>query len=97
MENPKSNYTEDFLLEAQKGIVANKKEILEGDICGCIVCLETFSPTQIPEWVIEIDENAETAVCPKCEMDCVLSSKYPVRDEKFLQAMHNYFISDHQF
>jgi len=97
MENKEPNYTEDFLLEAHKSIVSNKSEILAGEICGCIVCLATFPPSQIPEWVTEPDGIGETAVCPKCEMDCVLSSKFPVTDEKFLQKMHNYFISDQQF
>lgn len=91
------NYIEDFLMKAHKDILANKLDVVNSTICGCIVCLETFSPTQISEWVIEPNKKDETAVCPKCKMDCVLGSKYPITDKSFLQAMHNYFISDQQF
>lgn len=97
MENTGMNYTEDFLLKAHENISSNKLEILNSTICGCIVCLATFPSTQISEWVIEPNKKDETAVCPKCKMDCILSSKYPVTDKRFLQAMHNYFISDQQF
>ena len=96
-QNKKSKYPEQFLLEAHKGILANKTEILKSKVCGCIVCLEIFTPSKISEWVIESDTNEETAVCPKCKMDCVLSSEFPVEDKVFLKEMHNYFISSQTF
>jgi len=96
-QNEKSKYTEQFLLEAYKGVLANKTEILKSKVCGCIVCLEVFTPLKISEWVVESDGNEETAVCPKCKMDCVLSSEFPVENKVFLKEMHSYFISNQTF
>lgn len=96
MENtPK--YTVDFLKNAHKHIVNNKTEIQGGDLCGCMVCLATFKPDEIPEFVLESNLKTETAVCPKCQMDCVLSSEFPVDDPQFLEEMHSYFITNKQY
>ena len=39
------------------------------------------------ESIMESNLKTETAVCPKCQMDCVLSSEFPVNDPQFLEEM----------
>ncbi|SFI05558.1 hypothetical protein [Halpernia frigidisoli] len=90
-------YTVDFLKNAHQHISSNKKEILDGNLCGCMVCLATFAPAEIPEFVLEPNLKTETAVCPKCQMDCVLSSEFPVDDPQFLEEMHQYYITNKQY
>jgi hypothetical protein len=90
MNSNKSNYSKDFLERSHKGCFCNKEEILQGELCGCFFCCEISLPTEITEWIIEKDNLGETAVCPKCTMDSVLSSKYPISDENFLKQMHEY-------
>jgi hypothetical protein len=64
-----------------------KKELLDSQICGCFYCEKTFYPIEIIEWIKETDSN-ETAMCPKCGIDSVLSEKYPILDKTFLSEMN---------
>ena len=50
----------------------NRKELLASDICGCFYCLETFSPKEIKDWII--DSENDTALCPYCGIDSVIGS-----------------------
>ena len=40
---------------------------------GCFHCLEIFPAHQIREWTdLDNEEDKQTALCPKCEVDSVL-------------------------
>lgn len=80
-------YSKEFLKISHKGSFKNKKELLDSKICGCIYCENTFSPKEIIEWIIEADKN-ETAICPKCGIDSLLSENYPILDKIFLSEMN---------
>jgi hypothetical protein len=85
-----NKYDNDYLEFAHKSSSSHKIEILAANLCGCFYCKQTFLPNEIEEWLEEI--IGETAICPKCGIDSVLSSKFPVSDKLFLAAMHkNYF------
>lgn len=87
--NPLENkYSKDFLEQAHKSSAAHKAEILAGSICGCFYCEQTFLQTEIEDWIAEDHENGETAICPKCGIDAVLSDQFPVSDKYFLKAMN---------
>lgn len=83
-----SKYTTDFLRQAHKSSSCHKQEIIESDLCGCFYCLETYKPSNIVEWIKENDNRGESAICPKCGIDSVLSSKFPVKDQEFLKEMN---------
>ncbi len=85
-----SKYEIDFLKLAHKGCSRHKKEIIETELCGCFYCMETFSPKEILDWIEENDYE-ETALCAKCGIDSVLSSKWPIKDPKFLKEMNDYW------
>jgi len=84
------HYTTKFLKLAHKSTFGGKSEIIAGDLCGCFDCKATFNPSEIMDWIEEPDKR-ETAACPKCGTDSVLSSKWPVDDPEFLKAMHSYW------
>lgn len=58
-------------------------------MCGCFFCEETFSPTEITEWI----DKADTALCPKCGINSVIgdASGLPVSGPTFLREMHDYW------
>ncbi|MNS30646.1 hypothetical protein D3C72_626820 [compost metagenome] len=81
-------YTNDFLEQAHIGSYFHKDEILLSDLCGCFCCEQTFLPSEITEWIEENLGIGETAICPKCGIDSVLSSRFPIKDKEFLTAMN---------
>lgn len=84
-----SKYSREFLEHAHVDCSSHKNEILSSRLCGCFYCEQTFLPSEIEEWIEENIANGETAICPKCGIDSVLSSKYPVDDKDFLNEMNN--------
>lgn len=81
-----SDYTKEYLELAHKNSFCNQADVLADSLCGCFYCNSTFLPTDIIEWIIE--ENGETAICPNCNVDSVLSSKWPVTNPLFLKDMN---------
>lgn len=49
---------------------ANRAELEESELCGCIACERIYSPTEITSWV----RPGETAQCPHCGFDAVVGS-----------------------
>lgn len=82
-------YTNTFLEEAHKHCSSHRNEILSSDRCGCFYCLQVFSPSEIEEWIEEDIKGGETAICPKCGIDSVLGSKFPIEDKQFLEEMNS--------
>lgn len=83
-----AKYTEDFLTIAHRGSIRHIKEIQDSKLCGCFCCCLTFLPTEIEQWIKDgTEESDQTAICPKCNIDSVLSDNYPVNDKIFLQEM----------
>lgn len=90
MNASSSKYGTDFLLAAHTKSKSHKAELVDSEICGCFYCEETFLPTEIIEWIME-RSGKETALCPKCEIDAVLGSEFPVTDKEFLREMNKYW------
>jgi hypothetical protein len=82
-------YNEEYLELAHDGCTSHKEEILTSSLCGCFYCEQLFSPNEIEEWIEE--KLGETAICPKCGIDSVLGSKFPIKDSEFLKRMNNYY------
>ena len=89
MEHTTDKYNNDYLELSHKSSSSHKTEILTANLCGCFYCEQTFLPNEIEEW---IEENiGETAICPKCGIDSVLSSKFPIKDKLFFKKMNKYW------
>ncbi len=82
-------YSRDFLVQAHTGSSLHKEEVMASNLCGCFYCEQTFPPTEIEEWIDESQAKGETAICPKCGIDSVLSSSFPITDKQFLTEMHS--------
>ena len=67
----------------------HKASLLKDTKCGCFFCLKIFSPTEIEEW---IDDVEGTAICPYCGIDSIIgeSSGYPITTG-FLSEMNKYW------
>ena len=61
---------------------------MSSKLCGCFYCERNFKPTEIEEWIDKNIQTGETAICPKCGIDSVLSSKFPIGDKLFLSEMN---------
>lgn len=90
MNHKLPKYSYDFLLEAHKKSSSHKEKILSDKLCACFCCEKTFLPIEIIEW-IEEPKGGETAVCPKCGIDSVLGSEFPIQDKDFLDEMNKYW------
>ena len=64
--------------------LGNRRLLLQGGPCGCFHCRRTFEASEITQWV---DPNGETALCPHCGTDAVLSAKADPIDPTFLRRM----------
>lgn len=76
-------YSKAYLENVHKASSSHRAEMEHSSLCACFYCLTTFTPTEIAEWIDE-PNGGETAICPKCGIDSVLSSKYPIADPIFL-------------
>jgi hypothetical protein len=88
MKSTNSKYDREFLELAHKSCSSHKEEILASNLCGCFYCEQTFEPKEIEEWIEENIAKGETAICPKCGIDSVLSSNFPISDKQFLIEMN---------
>ena len=91
MKTDSNNYTEIFIENSHKGCSLNKEELMQSQKCGCFYCEQVYSPSEITEWIDENYANGESAVCPKCGIDSVLSEKYPIEDADYLKTMNHYW------
>jgi len=44
------------------------------ELCGCFYCLAMFPPSQVSEWIDEVDDIGTTAMCPKRGIDSVIGA-----------------------
>lgn len=91
MKEKTKKYDREFIEKAHKDCSGHKDEILASKLCGCFCCERTFSSSEIEEWIEVNFSDGETAICPKCGIDSVLSSKYPIEDKQFLHEMNNFW------
>ncbi len=86
-------YLSDYLIEAHKSSTSNKKVLQSSETCCCFYCLHVYAPSEVIAW---IDEDGETALCPKCGVDAVIGSAsgLPISESHFVEDMHKkYFLN----
>lgn len=59
----------------------NREAIRPGVQCGCYFCLTVFDGGTVKEWA----DGGETALCPRCGIDAVLSGE---TDIDVLSTLH---------
>ncbi len=88
MKSAQNKYNREFLELAHNSCSSHRDEIMSSKLCGCFYCERTFKPAEIEEWIDENIQTGETAICPKCGIDSVLSSRFPIDDKYFLSEMN---------
>lgn len=95
LNHPQDSYDE--LMNAHAASIYNRGALEHDEQCGCFYCLNVFSSSEISEWCPEGKGHADTALCPNCGVDSVISERsgFPLTDT-FLKSMHDFwFASDH--
>jgi hypothetical protein len=89
-----SEASKEPIVAAHEHCSHHRDEIIASEQCGCFYCLSVFSPSEITDWVDEIDDVGTTAICPHCEIDSVIGScsGYPITRE-FLSVMHKHWFA----
>jgi hypothetical protein len=64
--------------------IGNRPLLSLGGPCGCFYCLRTFDASEIGK---RVGADGETALCPYCCIDAVLSAKADPIDPRFLRRM----------
>lgn len=79
------------LIKLHKCATYNRKDLEVADACGCFYCKNIFYPGDITEWT----DKGQTAICPKCGVDSVISNKknYKVTKED-LEILNKYYFPD---
>jgi hypothetical protein len=75
---------EPLLETAHRQSLRNRPLLSSGGACGCFYCLKTFDASEVVRWV----HDDWTALCPRCGIDAVLSSKVCSITPAFLHSMH---------
>lgn len=62
----------------------NRRFMVSGAGCRCFHCLHAFAAEQVTQWV----DNGETALCPNCGVDAVLSGQADCLSEELIGELH---------
>ena len=74
------------VVDAHDRCANHRIEMEASEIAGCFYCCETYSPSEIDEWI----DGGTTAMCPRCGIDSVIgdASGFPIGDKAFLSKMN---------
>lgn len=79
------------IIELHKECTYNKDELMRieslGMDCSCFYCGKRFNPKEIKEWT----DKGQTAICPHCGIDSVITSC--IQDED-LEMLHKYYFEE---
>ena len=80
-------------IAAHKRSSIHRETLLLSEFCGCFHCCEIYSPKLIDEWVDEDEAGiGQTAMCPKCGIDSVISVSGNVAESTdLLKRMQQYW------
>ena len=77
------------LTRAHRNSMSNRTYMEASTRCGCFYCLSTFYAREIVEWT----DAGETALCPTCGIDSVLSAATDSINGEFLVGMNERWFS----
>ena len=78
----------DDLHAAHARSLHNRSVVGAGGPCGCFYCLAAFDGSEVVDWV---DASKATALCPRCQIDSVLSARTDPIDASFLRRMRDHW------
>ena len=84
-----------FLNEAHKLCRRNKAAITASQFCGCFNCLAFFTPVEVKRFVRKArgEAIANTALCPRCEMDSVIPDSELAADSFTLRRLRTFWFA----
>jgi NAD-dependent SIR2 family protein deacetylase len=72
----------------------NRRFMTQGVVCRCFHCLHAFPAEQINQWT----DDGETALCPNCGVDAVLSSSAVTLSDRLIEHLRaTYFGSSKKY
>ena len=72
----------------------NRRFMTPGAACRCFHCLRGFAAEQIGQWI----DDGQTALCPLCGIDSVLSNTIDALSDMLIQQLHAaYFGSSRKY
>ncbi len=75
---------EDALTQAHEHSMHNRPFLTDQVRCGCFHCQQTYTANEIVDWT----DGGQTAICPRCGVDAVLSAQTDPLTADFLAEMH---------
>ncbi len=81
--------TEDEMKTAHRRSLGNRPSIMKGGYCGCFKCLRVYPGSEVVTWT-----GDDTAVCPYCQIDSVLSVNDSPITPDFLRAMYERYFKN---
>ena len=79
-----------LIKDAPKLAMKNKTNVEQSDACGCYSCTKIFKKEDIAEWT----DNYQTAICPFCNVDCVIPDKCGIEiNEQSLIALKQFWFN----
>jgi len=75
---------EDVLTQAHKHCTRNRPFLRDQVRCGCFHCQSIYTADKIVDWA----DDGQTAICPCCGVDAVLSAHTDPVTAGFLAQMH---------
>jgi hypothetical protein len=78
--------------EAAKDAMKNRYAIEESEVCSCYHCCKTFSKLDITKWT----DQGETAICPFCNVDAVLTQVHDYQEPLEEIQSHWFGINVHE-
>ena len=81
------------LMRLHMNTVGNAARVRAANLCGCFHCRESFPPNEVVRFIPE-QNGGETALCPRCGVDAVLTNLdgEPLTPA-LLEEMHGRFFS----
>ena len=76
--------SEDLLTQAHEHSMHNRPFVTGRVRCGCFYCQQTYAADEIKDWT----HDGQTAICPRCGVDAVLSAHTDPLAADFLDQMH---------
>lgn len=68
----------------------NRKSVEKSSQCGCFYCLKIFPSSDVVNYI----DNDDTALCPHCKNDSIISDEDIKLHQNLLKQMKNYWFYD---
>jgi hypothetical protein len=81
---PTIPYAGHAFVRAHERSARNRPDLTGRVGCGCFHCRQVYAAEEIADWA----DDGQTAICPRCGVDAVLSARTDPLMADFLARMH---------